>query len=86
MIIYNYLLEAGAFKRKPSGQYELNLNVMETALSDLTALVLKTQATGDRAFAEEFEAKYSKRSENYYEDNVNLRLEKIPADISLNFK
>ena len=86
VIIYNYLLEAGAFKRKPSGQYELNLNVMETALSDLTALVLKTQATGDRAFAEEFEAKYSKRSENYYEDNVNLRLEKIPADISLNFK
>ena len=86
VIIYNYLLEAGAFKHKPSGQYELNLNVMETALSDLTALVLKTQATGDRAFAEEFEAKYSKRSENYYEDNVNLRLEKIPADISLNFK
>ena len=86
VIIYNYLLEAGAFKRKPSGQYELNLGVMETALSDLTALVLKTQATGDKAFADEFEAKYSKRSDNYYEDNVNLRLEKIPADISLNFK
>ena len=58
---------------------------MEEALSDLTALVLKTQATGDKAFAEEFEAKYSKRSANYDADRMNLGLENIPADIRFNF-
>ena len=58
---------------------------MEAALSDLTALVLKTQATGDKAFAEEFEAKYSKLNSNYDADRLNLGLERIPADIRFNF-
>ncbi len=81
IIIYNYLQEAGAFQRKASGQYTLDFAKMEAALSDLTALVLKTQATGDRAFAADFEKRYSKRSDNYNEDLMNLGLEKIPADI-----
>jgi hypothetical protein len=54
---------------------------MEQALSDLTALVLKTQATGDIAFATSFEKRYSKRSDSYNEDLMYLGLEKIPADI-----
>jgi hypothetical protein len=86
VIIYNYLNEAGAFKRKPSGQYDLNLEKMENALSDLTAFVLKTQATGDREGAQAFENKYSKYSKEYEKDLWNLRAEKIPADIRLNFK
>ena len=45
-IIYNYLHEAGAFDRHPSGQYTLDYVKMEKALEDLTALVLETQATG----------------------------------------
>ena len=85
IIIYNYLQEAGAFQRKASGQYSLDLNKMEAALSDLTALVLKTQATGDRAFAEEFENRYARRSANYDADKMSLGLEKIPADIRFNF-
>ena len=85
IIIYNYLAEAGAFQRKATGQYSLDYGKMEEALSDLTALVLKTQATGDKAFAEEFEAKYSKRSANYDADRMNLGLENIPADIRFNF-
>ena len=59
---------------------------MESAISDLTALILKTQATGDKAFAEEFEARYSKFNEDYDADRLNLGLEKIPADIRFNFK
>ena len=81
IIIYNYLEEAGAFKRKESGKYEIDFAKMESALSDLTALVLKTQATGDKAFANYFENSYSKRSENYAADLRNLGLENIPADI-----
>ena len=86
VIIYNYLREAGAFKHRPSGQYTLNLDKMEKALSDLTAFVLKTQATGDREGALEFENKYSKRSEDYDEDLWNLRSLNIPAVIRFNFK
>ena len=85
IIIYNYLAEAGAFRRKPSGQYSLDFKKMESALSDLTALVLKTQATGDRTFAEAFEARYSKQNADYDADRMNLGLEHIPADIRFHF-
>ena len=81
IIIYNYLQEAGAFQRKESGHYSLDLAKMEAALSDLTALVLKTQATGDAEFAASFEKRYSKRSANYDADLMNLGVENIPADI-----
>ena len=81
IIIYNYLYEAGAIQRKASGKYTIDTAKMEQALSDLTALVLKTQATGDIAFATGFEKRYSKRSDSYNEDLMYLGLEKIPADI-----
>ena len=86
IIIYNWLAKAGAFQRKPSGQYKLDFDKMESALKDLTALVLKTQATGDKATADELEAQYSKRGDDYYADRINLGLAKIPADIRFNFK
>ena len=85
-IIYNYLHENGAFQRLPAGQYALNYDKMENALSELTALVLKTQATGDYAFAKAFEDKYSKRSEEYNADVRNLGLERVPLDIRFDFK
>jgi hypothetical protein len=86
IIIYNYLAQAGAFQRKDSGQYALNFDKMEEALSELTALVLKTQATGDSEFAGKLEADYSKRSSDFDADVLKLGLEKIPADIRFNFK
>lgn len=86
IVIYNYLHEAGAFDRLPSGKYDLNYDKMESALTDLTALVLETQATGNYEFAKEFEQKYSKRSEEYSADVRNLGLENIPVDIRFDFK
>ena len=86
IIIYNYLALAGAFQRKASNQYSLDFGKMETALSELTALVLKTQATGDKAFAEQFESQFSRRNADYDADRQCLGLEKIPADIRFEFK
>ncbi len=86
LIIYNYLKEKGAFQRKASNQYTLDLDKMEKALSDLTALVLKTQATGDFEFATDFENSYSKRDADLDADKMKLGLENIPADIRFNFK
>ena len=85
-MIYNYLAQAGAFQRKASNQYALDFQKMESALSDLTALVLKTQATGDKAFADQFESQYSKLSSNYDSDRRSLSLENIPADIRFSFQ
>ena len=85
-IIYNFLHEAGAFSRHPSGQYTLDYVKMEKALEDLTALVLETQATGNYAFAAAFERQYSKLSDDYSADVMNLGLENIPVDIRFDFK
>jgi hypothetical protein len=84
-ILYNYLEEAGAFWRKESGKYDLDYAKMEEALSRFTELVLKTQATGDQAFAKSFEEKYAKQGASFEADLTNLGLEKIPADIRFNF-
>jgi len=84
--IYNYLAEAGAFKRKSSGQYALDLPALESSLSSLTALALKVQATGDREFAASFEQKYSRRPADLDADALKLGLEKIPADIRFDFQ
>jgi len=59
---------------------------MEQALSDLTALVLKIQATGDKEAADELEAKYSKMSADTEDDMRNLVIGKVPYDIRFNFK
>jgi hypothetical protein len=86
IMIYNYLRESGACVRKATGQYSLDFAKMESALSDLTALVLKTQATGDHAFAADFESRYAKRSADYDADLRTLNLEGVPADIRFEFK
>ena len=85
-IIYNYLREASAFSRHPSGQYTLDYVKMEKALEDLTALVLETQATGNYAFAAAFERQYSKLCDDYSADVMNLGLENVPVDIRFDFK
>ena len=84
--VYNYLHEAGAFVRKDDGKYTLDYAKMESALADLSALILKTQALGDAAFAADFEAKYSKRQAEYEADLLNLGLEGIPMDIRFEIK
>ena len=86
IIIFNYLKEKGAFYRQASGKYVLDYDKMVSALTDISAIVLKTQATADKAFALEFEKKYSKRGSDYDADVLNLGLENIPADIRFNFK
>ena len=85
IIIYNYLAQSGAFNRNESNRYSLDFKKMESALSDLTAMVLQMQATGDKSAADEFEARYSKLSVNYDADRMSLGLENIPADIRFNF-
>ena len=59
---------------------------METLLGELTGIVLKTQATGDKEFAQNFEAKYAHHSEAYKSDETNLDLADVPIDIRFDFQ
>jgi hypothetical protein len=84
-MIYNYLAEQGAFKRGNNGHYSINFKKMEESIEQLASLILKTQATGDVAFAKEFEDKYAKTTANYKADNMNLRLEHVPIDVRFEY-
>lgn len=85
VMIYNFLAEKGAFTRGDSGKYNIDGDKLLDACNELAGIVIKTQATGDYAFAEQFEQKYCSLSDNYKADLVNIHLENIPVDIKFEF-
>ena len=85
-MVFNYLKEKEAFERHPDGRYSIDYHKMETALGELSALILRTQATGDIEFAMSFEDKYSHHDPDFQTDLMNLNLEKVPMDIRFKFK
>ena len=86
LAVYNYLMEQGGLERKPSGKYGIHFAKAEEAVASLSELILKIQATGDRAAADEFVAKYAVIPSTLKSDIVNLELEKIPVDIRLTYE
>ena len=69
----------------------VNLNLtpylLYTARQDeFAGIALKTQATGDYEFAEQFENQYCVLSEDFKADLVNIRLENIPIDLRFEFQ
>ena len=73
-------------ERKASGRYSINYKVAEDALATLSELVLRIQATGNRAAADDLVAKYAMVPSTIKSDIVNLELEKIPVDIRLTYE
>ena len=86
IVIYNFLREKGALKRNDAGGYSIDFAKMESSLGELSAIVLKTQALGDREFAAAFEEQYSKRLPDYSDDILKLGLENIPVDVRFVFE
>lgn len=58
MMEFNYLSEHGAVKRQSSGRYAIDYGRMPGVVSDLAKELLETEATGDRARAENWFKKY----------------------------
>jgi hypothetical protein len=58
MMEFNYLSERGAINRNASGKYAIDYEKMPGALADLAKELLETEATGDRARAENWFKKY----------------------------
>lgn len=85
IMIFNYILKNGAIKRKENGKYLINYDKAYSVMTELAGIILKTQATGDLAFAEEFEKQYGEVSDSFKADLVNLRLENIPVDVRFTY-
>ena len=85
-MVFNYLYEQGAFKRGDSGKYSIDQQKLLDAAAELTGIIIRTQATGDYEFAEQFEQKYCSLSDAFKADLVNIRLENIPIDIKFEFQ
>jgi Peptidase family M49 len=60
MMEFNVLRERGAISRNAEGRYEMALDKMPDALAALAKELLEIEATGDRARAEAWFAKYDK--------------------------
>jgi hypothetical protein len=60
MMEFNYLVEQGVMRREVNGRYALDLEKMRPAINALVKELLEIEATGDRARAEAWFAKYGK--------------------------
>lgn len=60
MMEFNYLAEKGAITREASGRYAVDFAKMPSAIASLAKELLEIEATGDRARAEAWFAKYDK--------------------------
>ena len=60
MMEFNYLSEKGAINRESSGRYAIDFAKIPSAIASLSKELLEIEATGDRARAEAWFAKYDK--------------------------
>ena len=79
MMEFNFLSECGAVARDAAGRYALNLDKMPDAIAALAKELLETEATGDRARAERWFAKYDAMPEELKESLQKTA--DIPVDI-----
>ena len=86
LLAYNWLMEQGAIERKASGKYSIDYAKAEAAVTALSELILKLQATGDAEGAAQLVAKYAVVPSTIKADIVSLELEKIPVDIRLTYE
>ena len=86
VMIYNYLVEQNAISRGADGKYTIDYDAAYQSISDLGALILKTQATGDYEFASSFAAAHTEIGKDLKADFKALALESIPVDIRFSWK
>ena len=80
--IWTWLVEKGALTRNnETDVYTVHYDKAYQALTDLAALILKIQATGDATAARKFAADYGKLTVALQSDIRKMHLEEIPVDI-----
>ncbi len=79
MMEFNYLFERGAIRRNANGRYSIDYEKIPGVMADLAKELLEIEATGDRARAENWFAKYDTMPE---ELKASLKaVANVPVDI-----
>ncbi len=81
MMCYNYMFENGAFTRNGNGTYHINYEKARKAMEGWIALILKTQATGDFAFASQYRKDHGTIGPDLQKDLNRINKAGIPRDI-----
>ncbi len=84
MMCYNYMFENGAFTRNGNGTYHINYEKARKAMEGWIALILKTQATGDFAFASQYSKDHGTIGSDLQKDLDRINKAGIPRDIRFN--
>lgn len=84
MMCYNFFEEQGAFKHNGNGIYHINYEKAEKAIDAWIATILKTQATGDFAFASKFSKEHGTIGDQLQSDLDRINKAGIPRDIRFN--
>jgi len=79
MMQFNYLAEKGAINREVSGRYAIDFAKMPSAIASLAKELLEIEATGDRARAEAWFAKYDKMPATL--QSALAKTASVPVDI-----
>ncbi|WP_460219849.1 dipeptidyl-peptidase 3 family protein [Psychroserpens sp. MEBiC05023] len=81
MIRFNFFKEKGAFTRNADGTYKVNFDKMETAMRDLSSLILTLQGNGDYDGVAQLVAEKGVISAELQADLDRLSEASIPVDV-----
>ncbi|PHR69639.1 MAG: Zn-dependent hydrolase [Lutibacter sp.] len=81
MIRFNFFKEKGAFTRSEDGTFKVNFDKMETAMKDLSSLILKLQGDGDYDGVAKLVAEKGVISKELQADLDRLGAANIPVDV-----
>lgn len=84
MIRFNYFKEKGAFSKNEDGTYKVNYDQMESAMKDLSSLILTLQGNGDYDGVAKLVAEKGSISAELQADLDKLKAANIPVDVIFN--
>jgi hypothetical protein len=81
MQCFNFFKEKGAFVRSNDGKYKVDFARFETAMNELSSLIIKLQGDGDKAAAEKAQTEKATIGSELQQDLDRLTQKGIPVDI-----
>jgi hypothetical protein len=81
MIRFNFFKEKGAFSRNTDGTYKVNFENMETAMTELSQLILTLQGNGDYDAVAQLVAEKGLINKELQTDLDRLSSASIPVDV-----
>lgn len=81
MQCFNFFKEKGAFVRTANGTYKVDFTKFQTAMNDLSNVILTLQGNGDKAAVEKVQKTYAVISPELQADLDRLSKKGIPVDV-----